>query len=66
MLLCSLKIILFIIYFSTYIYFINIIAKESNYNRGIKRITNTLVLNCISIIGLYIVEYNLLVEKTIN
>ena len=49
-----LKITLFIIYIFS---FINIIVKETNYNKGIKKVLNNLTLGSVSVIGLYVVEY---------
>lgn len=52
-----LKITLFIIYIFSFINFVNIIVKETNYNKGIKKILSNLTLGSISVIGLYVVEY---------
>lgn len=51
------KTFLFIIYIFSFINFVNIIVKETNYNKGIKRILNNLTIGSISVVGLYVVEY---------
>lgn len=57
MIIYTIKIILFIICILTFINFINIIVKEKEYNKGKKRIINTLSFNGMVIVGLYITEY---------
>lgn len=52
-----LKITLFIIYIFSFINFVNIIVKETNYNKSIKKVLNNLTLGSVSVIGLYVVEY---------
>ena len=51
------KTFLFIIYIYSFINFVNIIVKETNYNKGIKRILNNLTISSVSVVGLYVVEY---------
>lgn len=51
------KTFLFIIYIFSFINFVNIIVKETNYNKGIKRILNNLTISSVSVVGLYVVEY---------